>query len=267
MKQFILPAPPDRRGKIRLSGEDYHYLVNVRRVAPGGAFDARLPSGEAALVRVCSVGKGRLTGVCIPRPGAPEEADAPEKAPLPPILLFQALTKGSKMDLIVRQAAEGGLREVVPFCSEFTLPRIGVKGEEKRERWQRIVKEARQQSNSPVSTAVLPPCTGDALGRYWQSLRAQYPRALGLLFHQDPLAKETLHSYLSKDPELVALAVGPEGGFSPGEAARFLALGFKPIVIGDTIFRAETAALYAAAAVRTILLERASWMLKVPNLL
>ncbi|MDR2758019.1 MAG: 16S rRNA (uracil(1498)-N(3))-methyltransferase [Spirochaetaceae bacterium] len=265
MKQFILPSPPDKQGRICLSGADYHYLVKVRRAAPGGVFDARLPSGETALVRVCSVEKNRLTGVCIPRPTGSEEADAPEGVSLPPMVLFQALPKGSKMDLIVRQAAEGGLSEVVPFCSEFTVPRIGTKGEEKRERWQRIVKEARQQSNSPVSTAVRPPCTGDALGRYWQNLREQYPRALGLLLHQAPLAKGSLHGYLSRDPELVVLAVGPEGGFSPGEAAWFLALGFNPIVIGNTIFRVETAALYAAAAVRTILLERASWMLKIPN--
>ncbi|MFP3090611.1 16S rRNA (uracil(1498)-N(3))-methyltransferase [Treponema sp. TIM-1] len=265
MKQFILPAPPDKQGKVCLSGEDYHYLVNVRRLAPGDAFDVRLPSGEAALVRVCSVEKGRLMGVCMPRPGAPEAGDAPEGPSLPVIVLFQALPKGSKMDLIVRQAAEGGLHEVVPFSSDFTVPRIGERGEERRERWQRIVKAALQQSNSPVATVVRPPCTADALGRYWQNLRDHYPRALGLLLHQDPLAKETLHDYLSRDPELVALAVGPEGGFSPDEAARFLALGFKPIVIGNTIFRVETAALYASAAVRTILLERASWTLKVPN--
>ncbi|MDR0590103.1 MAG: RNA methyltransferase, partial [Spirochaetaceae bacterium] len=151
------------------------------------------------------------------------------------------------------------------FYSEFTVPRIGAGGEEKRERWQRIVKEARQQSNSPVATEIRSPCTGDALARYWQDLRDRYPRALGLFFHQDPLAKETLHEYLSKDPELVVLAVGPEGGFSPGETARFLALGFNPIVIGNTIFRTETAALYAAAAVRTILLERTSWLLKIPR--
>jgi 16S rRNA (uracil1498-N3)-methyltransferase len=254
MKQFILPVSPDKHGRIRLSGGDYHYLVNVRRFAPGASFNARLPSGEAALVRVCSVEKGRLTGMCF------EQPEPPEEIPGPPIVLFQALPKGSKMDLILRQAAEGGLREVVPFCSEFTVPRAG--GDEKRERWQRILKEARQQSGSPVPTAVRAPCTEDALWGYWQDLREQYPHALGLLLHQDPLAQGTLHGYLSMDPGLVVLAVGPEGGFSPGEAALFLAHGFKPMVIGNTVFRVETAALYAAAAVRTILLERTSWILK-----
>ncbi|MDR0689083.1 MAG: 16S rRNA (uracil(1498)-N(3))-methyltransferase [Spirochaetaceae bacterium] len=256
MKQFILPSPPDKRGRIRLSGEDYHYLVNVRRFSPGASFNARLPSGEAVLVRVCSVEKGRLTGVCL------EPPESPREFPGPSLVLFQALPKGSKMDLILRQAAEGGVREVVPFCSEFAVPRIGAAGDEKRERWQRILKEARQQSGSAVPTTVRSPCTEEALWAYWQGLRDQYPRTLGLLLHQAPLGEGTLHGYLSTDPELVVLAVGPEGGFSSGEAARFLAHGFKPMVIGNTIFRVETAALYAAAAVRIILLERASWMLK-----
>jgi 16S rRNA (uracil1498-N3)-methyltransferase len=265
MKQFILPAPPDKWGRIRLSGDNYHYLVKVKRFVPGTCFDVRLPSGEPARVRVCSVAKGCLTGVCL-APVAPMPADqAVEEAPQPAILLFQALPKGAKMDLILRQAAEGGVGEVVPFYSEFTVPRPGDGEEKKQERWQRILKEARQQSGSPVATAVRPPCTETALGEYWQHLREQYPRALGLLFHQDPLARGTLHGYLSTEPEVVVLAVGPEGGFSPGETSRFLERGFKPVVIGNTILRVETAALYAAAAVRAILLERTSWMLR-PNL-
>jgi 16S rRNA (uracil1498-N3)-methyltransferase len=65
---------------------------------------------------------------------------------------------------------------------------------------------------------------------------------------------------------MVVLAVGPEGGFSPEEVSRFLAAGFKPLVIGNTILRTETAALYAAAAVRIILLERTAWTLTDPSL-
>jgi 16S rRNA (uracil1498-N3)-methyltransferase len=79
----------------------------------------------------------------------------------------------------------------------------------------------------------------------------------------DGLEQGTFHEYLYNSPTFVAVAVGPEGGFSPGEAARFMAEGFKPLVMGSTILRTETAALYATAAVRIILLESASWMPKV----
>jgi 16S rRNA (uracil1498-N3)-methyltransferase len=41
-----------------------------------------------------------------------------------------------------------------------------------------------------------------------------------------------------------------------------MAAGFKAITIGETILRTETAALYAQAAVRILLLERDSWEMK-----
>lgn len=263
MKRFILPVPPDKEGMLRLSGRDYHYLVRVRHLGPGASFPALLPSGEEALVEVRGVAGGCLTGRCRPRQG---EVQGEEPA-LPPIILFQALPKGTRMDLILRQAAEGGLAEVAPFMSDHTVPRLkAASGEdEKTERWKRILKEALQQSGSGTATALRRPCSEGDLLDYWQELRERRPRALGLLMHQAPLEKGSLHGYLSMDPELVVLAVGPEGGFSPEETTRFMARGFKPVCLGNTVFRTETAALYSAAAVRMILLERASWMPRIPS--
>jgi 16S rRNA (uracil1498-N3)-methyltransferase len=102
----------------------------------------------------------------------------------------------------------------------------------------------------------------DELFAYWNELKAKYPGVLGLLFHQIPLANESLHGYLDTGPELVVLAIGPEGGFSAAEASRFLEAGFKPLTIGEAVLRTETAALYAAAAIRIILLERNSWEMR-----
>lgn len=263
MKQFILPRPPDKAGLIRLSGRDFHYLARVRRLRAGDSFKALLPSGEAVLVRVKSLEDSCLTGECCPVTEAAGPGITVHTAPpLPRLLLFQALPKGAKMDLIVRQAAEGGISEIAPFVSEYSI--AGIRAGEKPERWRRIVKEARQQSGSPVDTLVREPCTLEELFRYWDTLR-EGRRALGLFFHQDPLEQGTFHSYLNTRAELVALAIGPEGGFSPEERGRFIGAGFKPLVMGNTVLRTETAALYAAAAVRIILWEVASWTPKPPE--
>jgi 16S rRNA (uracil1498-N3)-methyltransferase len=176
-------------------------------------------------------------------------------------MLFQALPKGEKMDLIVRQAAEGGLAEIVPFASEFSATKTSG---QKFSRWERIIREARQQSGSASETAIRQPLAIDGLFAYWEGQRQM--GALGLLFQHLPLVKASLHRYLDKKPPAVVLAIGPEGGFSPAEANRFIAAGFKPFTIGDTIFRTETAALYAQAAVRILLLERDSWEIKQPQI-
>jgi 16S rRNA (uracil1498-N3)-methyltransferase len=265
LKHFILNSEPDRDGTIRLEGDDYRYLVRVRRLAVGEFFPAVLPNGTEALVQVVSVDHGVLTGKCT-KGNALSTADAH----LPPIILFQSLPKGEKMDLIVRQAAEGGITEIVPFISEFSVMKIKTGGPDhlqangqvkgKFSRWERIIKEARQQSGSAITTAVHQPLTMDELLNYWGKFKKN--GAIGLLFHHQALEKRSLHSYLENIPQFVVLAVGPEGGFSDNEVSRFRESGFMPLTIGDTILRTETAALYCAAAIRILLLERNSWQLK-----
>jgi hypothetical protein len=47
--------------------------------------------------------------------------------------------------------------------------------------------------------------------------------------HEIPLAKYGFHDYLGNVPELIALAIGPEGGFSPAKAEAFIDAGFNPV--------------------------------------
>ena len=260
MKRFILGAGPDRENLVRLDGDDYHYLVQVRRLAVGERFPALLPdNGGNVTVRIVSTENQVLTGEVLPDetvPVSPRE--------LPPIILMQSMLKGDKMDLIIRQAAEGALSQIVPFVSSYSVVKIKDNEGMKLSRWQRIIREARQQSGSTVATVIHQPVNLNGLFTYWGQLKSTWPGIVGLLFHQLPLANESLHRYLGRNehtetPEAVALAIGPEGGFSPAEAQRFVAVGFKPFTIEDVILRSETAALYAQAAVRTLLAERDSW--------
>jgi len=261
VKQFILEKKPDKDGIVRLEGGDYRYLVRVRRLEAGGNFSALLPNGEETLVHVLSVDNGVLTGKCAARENIPNK----RISPLPPVILFQALPKGDKMDLIVRQAAEGGITEIVPFVSEFSVAQAKAQGQ-KFSRWERIIREARQQSGSKTATSIRPPLTESGLFEYWKELKSALDDpvngGLGLLFHHKGLEKESLHSYLNIVPQITAFAIGPEGGFSGKEVSLFLENGFKPFTIGDTVLRTETAALYCAAVIKILLLERDSWELK-----
>jgi 16S rRNA (uracil1498-N3)-methyltransferase len=269
VKQFILNAKPDRDNVVRLKGDDFRYLVRVRRLAVGEFFPAVLPDGEETIIKILSVDGGVLTGKCSASVDASSsktllsDGAPPEK--LPPIILFQALTKGDKMDLIVRQAAEGGITEIVPFVSEFSVAKTD-SGGQKFSRWERIVREARQQSGSGTATAIRRPLKKDEVFEYWKKIKEKegctQHGAAGLLFHHMSLGQGSLHSYLNDAPKIVALAIGPEGGFSSTEVSLFLENGFKPIKIGDTILRTETAALYCAAAIKILLLERDLWELK-----
>ena len=79
------------------------------------------------------------------------------------------------------------------------------------------------------------------------------------MLSEEPLARESLHRYLVDSPETVTLAVGPEGGMTPGEMERLQNAGFCSVHFRTNVLRAETAALYGIAAVQTALTERVSW--------
>jgi len=252
MKRFILSEEPFKNGMIKLSDKDYHYLVRVRRFKAGDIFNAFLPSGIEVKVRVDSITEKELLGHCLPLETKEETLN------LTPIVLFQGLPKASKMDLIVRQATEAGISEIIPFTSEYSMP----KQEFKIERWNKIIKEARQQSGSSISTLIKSPCDLDNVSVYWENLKSRYSKSVGIVLHQDYVEDGSFHSYLNSDPYVVVLVVGPEGGFSSNEIKRFLSIGFKALTLGPNILRCETAVLYVTAVVRIILLESKSWILK-----
>jgi len=179
---------------------------------------------------------------------------------LPPLVLFQSLPKGQKMDQIVRQACEAGVSLIVPFISARSVSRPDVSDlAGKRDRWMRIAREARQQSGSLVETDISPVLDLAGVLNVWRERAGKATRPLALLLHQDPLEKATLNGYLDATPDLVALTIGPEGGFSEEEASALVSAGFGPLLLGPNVLRTETAALYAVAAVQVVLLERTTW--------
>jgi 16S rRNA (uracil1498-N3)-methyltransferase len=265
VKQFILRRDPaGENGEVCLTGEEFHYLAHVRRARAGDTLDCRLPSGASAFLRIKRIEKNALIAECTVKSG-----ETHLQTGFPSLILFQSMAKGAKMDMIVRQAGEAGVTEIAPFYSERSIPRRSASAvedasainidTERLRRWRRISIEARQQSGSSIATSVKHPQNFDELLNYWECLKNQYKNPLALLIHETPLAKSGFHRYLDTIPELVVLAVGPEGGFSIAEALAFMNAGFKPVTLGDTILRTESAALYSIAVVRTLIFERRMW--------
>jgi 16S rRNA (uracil1498-N3)-methyltransferase len=280
MRQFLLPATFGGESRIVLSGRDFRYLCRVLRLKEGARLPALDSQGRMYVLELETIGRDSCTcrldaakadqartssEAALPDiRGGREEAASPSRADSCPIVLYQGLPKGQKMDLIVRQATEAGVSLIVPLRCEFSVSRIDRdEGGAKRGRWERVVREAMQQSGSSVATEVAEPIGIDEAAAHWRNVTG-YPSGASsasraFLFHQEPLARSSLHRYLYENPVRVAVAVGPEGGFSEREVESLTDSGFLPVFLGANVLRAETAALYAIAAIRIILLEKHSW--------
>lgn len=256
MRQFVLP--PDWSGEpgCVLTGEAARYLLSVLRLSPGDRFPGLDREGRRYELEIRAVEAGRVELAV--RPDTRTGEGLPGGTRLPRLVLVQALPKGRKMDLVVRQAAEAGVARIIPVESSRSVARISDEGgaAAKRARWERIVREALQQSGSSLRTEVDSPRPFQELPGI---LGKAAPGRIGLYFHEAPLEGAALHRYLSGEPEEIVACVGPEGGFSMDEVRFLDGLGFRPAHLGPTVLRTETAALYAVAAIQVILRERSSW--------
>jgi 16S rRNA (uracil1498-N3)-methyltransferase len=265
MKQFLLTNPPNEDGLVQLRGRDYHYLVRVLRLKPGDTFPVSLPGGLSAEASLVS-SDGGIARVRLSGEKALHIARDPSERKR--LYLFQALPRSVKMDLIVRQASEWGVDEIVPFRSERSIENEA-ENEARFERWQRIIKEARQQSGSGVETLLHPLCSRPGAIDYWKEIcRTDALPGLGLFFSPErPLAKTSIHGYLKEMGNTVlhpgcsiALVIGPESGWSDEDEAAFIDVGFNKVWMGNNVLRTETASVSAISALKLMLLEDEAWM-------
>lgn len=208
--------------------------VRALRLSSGDPIILTDGNGRAYRARLTSVGSGQVKA---------EVLEKFEKGVEPSleIVLFAGISKGEKMERIVRQSVELGVKKIVPVLTERTVIRgvDGEKGKKKTWRWQNIATAAALQCRRSFVPAVLPPLN--------------FAAALELMRESDlvivPWEEEKrlgLHSLAEniKNPSAVGVFTGPEGGISTSEMEKLKTLPQAfAITLGPRILRAETAPL------------------------
>ena len=163
-----------------------------------------------------------------------------------PITLAVGLTKGEKFDFVVEKATELGVQRIVPFTSEYAVPKLDAEKIAKRtERWQKIAVSSAKQCGRTRVPEILPLCD------YHRLVSQPWPDILKLIFWEKETDQSLQQVYeRHREAKAVLLAVGPEGGFTMEEAAAARSQSFEPVHMGRRILRAETAALAALALLR-----------------
>lgn len=279
MRQFIVEKGKEKNGLIQLDGKDYRYLRQVLRVRAGDMISVRLPDGELKNATVAAIDESARrvtlqicadTGRSITRgvqAGEVEDGGAAGSgngAALVEYWLFQFLPRPQKFELIVRQATECGVAVIVPVVGDFSEKSSAqaLQGS-KKERLDRIIKEARQQSGSPVDTRVLEPVSLEKAIELWNESCGETGDFDKLNHHVAFVLSErddcsgNLRATVQKAGGIekikkAAIAVGSEGGISPEEVKLLEEKGlFVPVHFAVNILRCETAALYGIAAVQS----------------
>lgn len=169
--------------------------------------------------------------------------------PMTRITLLQAVAKGPAMEGLIHRAVELGAHRLVPLVTDRSVSRPDAAAE-KQERWQAIAREALKQSGNPWLMGVEAP---ETLASWW-TRRASFDLVLiaSLLDTPRPLL-DLLSGFQrahGRPPVSVALAVGPEGDFTPQEYGRFRDAGALSFSLGPLVLRVETATTAALAVLQ-----------------
>ena len=222
-----------------LDPSDSHHCADVLRLGPGDRVIVFDGLGGVAEAELTEVRRKR----CLLRIGEPHRTpDLPCR-----IVLVQSVPKGKNMDLILQKAVELGASAIVPLLSARTVVKVddAADAARKRERWQQIALEACKQCGRNAVPRVELPVAPTSLFSGTPApdlilLASLQPVAVGI---KEALARATIATD-GKPPASVAVLVGPEGDFTPGEITSLLGMGAVPITLGPMILRTETAALY-----------------------
>lgn len=234
MKRLHWPAAAS--GAVRVDGAGFHYLARVLRVQPGEPVELFDGRGAAYLATVTQLDADALVLTAQPAQARAERA--------PPAYLLQGLPKADKLEWVLQKATELGVDGVWPVEAKRSVVKLGDGAEKKLARWQRIADEAARQCGSAVVPVVAPP---GALG---DVVRQLPPDTLVLVLDEEERSQRlgaALHGRLERP---VALAIGPEGGWTREELTAAVALGAQPVTLGARVLRTETAGLAALAVLR-----------------
>jgi 16S rRNA (uracil1498-N3)-methyltransferase len=231
-----------------LAGDHAAHLARTLRARVGQKFEVAC-GDQVRRATVASVADDRVEFVLGQEIGA---------SSVIPITLLLAVFKFDRMEWAIEKCTELNVTNIIPVTARRTEKHLAAAAEKRVERWRRIAREASEQSRrtAPPEIAV-PVKLSDALQlpRFSSALHegeaAGTAAALRIVLDEterEASLADILHAHGNLGS--VALAVGPEGGWAADELRSFATSQWISASLGETILRAETAAIAALAIAR-----------------
>lgn len=220
-----------------MRGEPAHHLSRVLRAEPGQLYE--LSDGQAVwLARVESAGRDGVEFSLVEQ--------IPASRPALRFALLLSIIKFDRFEWCLEKATELGADEIIPLAAARTEKALIAAAGKRARRWEKILIESAQQARRlrpPALRAVLDPAEA------FTQQRARVKILFSERREAPPLriCLERIGPRTSPGAAEVALAVGPEGGWTDAELGAAMAAGFVEASLGGNIQRTETAVIAALA--------------------
>jgi len=156
-----------------------------------------------------------------------------------------AIPKKSKFDDIVDKLTQVGVDVIIPLLTGRVIVKFDKdKQISRHRRWQEIALSASKQCQRNTIPAIEPV-------KNIKDVLSQAQKFDLKLIPTLALERQALKDVISKSKaQNILVLIGPEGDFTPQEAASAIEAGFIPVTLGDLVFRVETAAVAVASFIR-----------------
>ena len=226
MIRLFVDCDLEGKKRVELDKESVHYLADVMRVKPDEIF---VVADSAGYDNYCTL-DGSMAVVSDRKPNNTE--------PSYHVTLLQSISKGERMDLTIQKAVELGADRIVPAFSTRCV--VTPKENRKCDRWRKIALEAARQSGRGKVPEVYDPM------KYADAVKFARDNCSVVIFpweeaSSDLTLKTCLESAKKSGNTDIAVFIGPEGGFTPEEAALAADNGASVVTLGPRILRTETA--------------------------
>jgi 16S rRNA (uracil1498-N3)-methyltransferase len=237
-RRFFVEKFEGQRAVLR--GETAEHLGRVLRAEPGQLYE--LSDGEKVwLGRVERLernarGSGATVEFALVEPVAIEESKLK-------IWLMLSIVKFERFEWCLEKVTELGVAEIVPLAASRSEKALVQAAAKRAERWRKILVESAQQARC------LRPPNLAAMAKPEEAFKAR-GEGTRILLSERREAKKIGEVFGSSRSSEVALAIGPEGGWTDAEFAAAQKCGFKEASLGKQVLRTETAVIAALAIVR-----------------
>jgi 16S rRNA (uracil1498-N3)-methyltransferase len=225
-----------------LTGDQATHLARVLRAEPGQIYDV-VANGFLHRAEIATVTDAEVHFLLH------EELESDSALPLH---LLLAVFKFDHMEWAIEKATELGIARITPLLARRTEKHLAQSASKRVERWRRIALEASKQSRRTTIPEIADPIP------LRQALEQEQSPTRILLSETEQATSITaalLKAKSSSQETDTALAIGPEGGWTPEEITLFAQHDWQPVTLGPRILRAETAAIAAIAITSAHLLD------------
>ncbi len=216
--------------RAALTGTHAAHLARVLRARPGQEFEV-VAEGVVRRGVVVDVSDQRVEF---------ELHEEVATAVARPVTLALAVFKFDRFEWAVEKCTELGVSKIIPLIARRTDAHLAAAAEKRVQRWRRIAREASQQSRRAAEPEIAEPKKLKEL---------LVPAQDGARIVLSEVEKQVALKDLVAGAGAVTLAIGPEGGWTEDELKLFADAGWAAATLGETILRAETAAITATAVV------------------